>query len=77
MVCSRIGNLGAEGRGALQSAEDESVLNPFQARQGVWRMRSVRIVVGLVALVCAFGALTGAAYAKAPKEELFFGEIRS
>jgi hypothetical protein len=37
-------------------------------------MRSVRTVVGLLAMVCAFSALTGVAAAK-EKEKLFFGEF--
>jgi hypothetical protein len=37
-------------------------------------MRSVRIVLGLLAAVCAFSALTGVAAAK-EKEKLFFGEF--
>jgi hypothetical protein len=37
-------------------------------------MRSVRIVAGLAAVVCAFGVFTGAAFAK-EKVKLFFGEF--
>lgn len=38
-------------------------------------MRSVRMVVGLIAALCAFGALAGVASAKMPEEQLFFGEF--
>jgi hypothetical protein len=38
-------------------------------------MRSVRTVIGLAVLVCAFCAFASAALAKAPKEEKFFGEF--
>jgi hypothetical protein len=40
-------------------------------------MRSVRIVVGLVAAVCAFSAFTSAAFAKKPEEKKFFGEFNA
>ena len=38
-------------------------------------MRGVRIILGLAAALCAFGAITATAFAKAPKEKMFYGEF--
>jgi hypothetical protein len=38
-------------------------------------MRRVRIVLGFAVAVCAFSALTAAAFAKPPKEKHFYGEF--
>ncbi|MGO9321240.1 MAG: hypothetical protein ACLQBY_10630 [Solirubrobacteraceae bacterium] len=38
-------------------------------------MRRVRIVLGFVAVVCAFGALAATAFARAPRPKHFYGEF--
>ena len=38
-------------------------------------MRRVRMVLVFAAAVCAFGAFTASAFAKPPKEKLYYGEF--
>ncbi|HSZ05271.1 MAG TPA: hypothetical protein VK778_08715 [Solirubrobacteraceae bacterium] len=38
-------------------------------------MRRVRIMLGFAAVVCAFSAFTASAFAKPPKEKIFYGEF--